>query len=83
MSMGRLYVHGYEQRAICSPNSYKQTDRKENEKKKDKFQLGMIAVKRKGRENRRQDSCKIVTCVFSLQLLVCIFLPTVYFILVC
>jgi hypothetical protein len=53
-------------------------------KRKDTFKLGMIAVKRKGRENWRQESCKIVTSVFSsFQLLVWIFLPTVFFILVC
>jgi len=39
-------------------------------KRKDKFKLGMIAVKGKGRENGRQESCKIVTSLFSLQLLV-------------
>jgi len=39
-------------------------------KKKEKFTLGMIAVKRKRRENERQESCKIVTSVFLLQLLV-------------
>ena len=33
-------------------------------KRKDKFKLGMITVKRKGRENGRQESCKIVTSVF-------------------
>jgi hypothetical protein len=43
----------------------------------------MKTVKRKGRENGRQESCKIVTSVFSLRLLVWIFLPTVFFILVC
>jgi len=43
----------------------------------------MIAIKRKGHENWRQESCKIVTSVFLFQLLVWIFLPTVFFILVC
>jgi hypothetical protein len=51
-------------------------------KRKDKFKLGMITIKRKWCENGRQESCKIVTSVFSLQLLVWIFLRTVFFILV-
>jgi hypothetical protein len=65
ISKGRLYVHGDEQDAMCLPNSYIQA-----EERKKKFKLGMIAVKRKRRKNGRQESCKIVTSVFSLQLLV-------------
>ena len=59
-----------------------QIDIYKQRKRKDKFKLGMIAVKRKERENGRQESCEIVTSLFSLQLLVWIFIPTVFFILV-
>jgi len=47
-----------------------QIDIYKQRKRKDKFKLGMIAVKRKERENGRQESCEIVTSLFSLQLLV-------------
>jgi hypothetical protein len=39
-------------------------------KREDKFKLGIIAVKGKGRENGKQENCKIVSSLFSLQLLV-------------
>jgi len=39
-------------------------------KRKDKFKLGMIAVKGKGRESGKKGSCKVDTSLFSLQLLV-------------